>query len=115
MPATAKIQKAARRTKTAFAAELRDARDAAARSPANAQLRRIVRLLDRVAKLANEWGNAHGPANGCRCDFCRLHGDNPTAADTLHVLAEDVAGVRWMASATASLVGGMVAEPVEPN
>lgn len=71
-------------------------------TPANAKLRRIVRLLERASRLANDWHNEHASNPQTAAS---LGCDEEAAA----VLAEDVEGIRWFTSRVCSDIRGIIA------
>ncbi len=86
--------------------------DAALASEAAEQLREMVELLERVAAIADEWGDTHGVA--CRCALCKFavaydlardhEGFGPSWGDDIESLADDMPGIAWQVRNLANYV-----------
>ncbi len=82
------------------------ARDAAATSRPNRQLRRLVKLLRRAASIADRWVEAgHGPK--CTCPYC-VHRAR-VCVEVLASTAKDVAAAAWTSRVAADLIQDGVA------
>src|SRR5260221_97166 len=79
----------------------RRAWDALCGSPANLTLNDLVARIEALRRDLDAFRDAHGPAAGCRCPYCRQSPHRWT-------IDHDLTGLAWTLEMAVSSLGGMV-------